>query len=109
MNTRSSPAIENPSFDVGLTCNSNPVNLTLVKTMDSGNVGSGITYPKWVSASGNTYQNYGDHYVQTYSAQGAIGDWQLSVLPKNTNNFGYSITIGSSNSSATNGDTTTNK
>jgi hypothetical protein len=74
MNTRSSPAIENPSFDVGLTCNSNSVNLTLVKTMDSGNVGSGITYPKWVSASENTYQNYGDHYVQTYSAQGTIGD-----------------------------------
>jgi hypothetical protein len=107
MGTRISPAIKDPAFIVGLTRNSNPVNLTLVKTVESGNVGSGIIYPKWVSATENTYQSYGVHYVQTCMVQGAIGDWKLSVLPKNTNNFGYSITIGSSDSSATNGDMTT--
>lgn len=94
MGTRISPKIEDPSFDVGLTRNSNPVNLTLVKTVESGNVGSGIIYPTWVSATGTTYQIYGNHYVQTYMVQGAVGDWKLSILPKNTNNFGYSITIG---------------
>ncbi len=94
MGTRISPKIEDPTFDVGLTRNSNSVDLTLVKTVKSGNVGSGITYPTWVSETGNTYQGYGDHYVQTYMVQGAVGDWKLSILPKNTNNFGYSITIG---------------
>ena len=94
MGTRISPVVEDPAFNVELTHNSNPVNLTLVKTMESGNVGSGITYPTWVSATGNTYQSYGNHYVQTYLVQGAVGDWKLSILPKNTNNFGYSITIG---------------
>jgi hypothetical protein len=94
MGTRISPKIEDPSFDVGLTRNSDPVNLTLVKIVESGNVGSGITYPTWVSTNGNAYQSYGEHYVETYKANGAVGDYKLSILPKNTNNFGYSVTIG---------------
>lgn len=94
MGTRISPTVEYPAFNVELTCNSNPVILTLVKTVKSGNIGSGITYPKWVSSTGDAYQSYGEHYVETYKANGAVGDYKLSILPKNTNNFGYSITIG---------------
>ena len=42
------------------------------------------------------YQNYGDHYVETYKVPGAIGDWELTILPKDTQTFGYSITVGDS-------------
>ena len=94
MGTRISPVVEDPAFNVELTCNSNPVNLTLVKTVESGNIGSGIAYPIWISTTENAYQSTGEHYVETYKANGAIGDYKLSILPKNTNNFGYSITIG---------------
>lgn len=94
MGTRISPKIEDPSFCVKLTYNGNPVNLTLVKTIESGNVGTGNIYPTWVSTTGNSYQSYGVHYAETYKVQGAVGDYKLCILPKNTNNFGYSITIG---------------
>ena len=94
MGTRISPKIEDPSFCVKLTYNGNPVNLTLVKTIESGNVGTGNIYPTWVSTTENSYQSYGVHYAETYKVQGAVGDYKLCIFPKNTNNFGYSITIG---------------
>jgi len=31
--------------------------------------------------------------VATYTVPGAAGDWTLSILPKNTENFDYTITI----------------
>jgi hypothetical protein len=46
----------------------------------------------------NTYQNYNEHYSETYTVPGAKGDWKLTILPKNTNNFGYSITSGDASS-----------
>jgi hypothetical protein len=92
--TRISPKKEDPSFDLELTCNGDPVNLTFVKTVGSGNVGTGNIYPTWISTTENAYQSYGEHYVETYKANGAVGDYQLSILPKNTTNFGYSTTVG---------------
>lgn len=94
MGTRISPKIEDPAFDLGLTCNGNPVTLLLVKSVESGNVGAGNIYPVWVSTAGNTYQSYGEHFVKIYKAQGAVGNYEFSILPKNIYNFGYSITIG---------------
>jgi hypothetical protein len=94
MGTRISPKIEDISFQLGLNCNGNPVDLSLVKTVDSGSVSIGNSYPSWSKVTNNNYQNYGEHYVETYKAKGAVGDYKLSILPKNTYNFGYSITIG---------------
>ena len=71
--------------------------MTFVKSVESGSANIGSYYPIWAIENGNIYQNYGDHYVETYRSPGAIGDWKLTILPKNTNNFGYSITVGDSN------------
>jgi hypothetical protein len=40
------------------------------------------------------YQGGSTTFVETYSVPGAAGKWTLSILPKNTENFEYSITIG---------------
>ena len=40
------------------------------------------------------YQGGTTAVVKTYTAPGAVGKWKLSILPKNAENFEYSITIG---------------
>lgn len=91
-----SPEKEKPSFELGLTCNSEPANLTLVKSTESSSAAIGGYYPIWAIKDGNIYQSYGTHYVKTYTAPGEIGDWKLTLLPKDTVSFGYSITVGNS-------------
>ena len=98
---RISPKDKSPSFSLGLIHNSIPVNMTFVKSAESGSVNIGSNYPIWTMENGNIYQNYGSHYVETYKVPGAIGNWELTILQKNTNNLGYSITIGDSNSTIT--------
>ena len=97
MGLRISPKDNDPSFDLGLTNNCVPVNMTFAKSVESGSVSIGSNYPIWAMENGNLYQNNYEHYVETYTAPGAIGNWELTILPKNTNNFGYSIKIGDSN------------
>ena len=92
-----SPKKEKPSFELGLTRNSSPVNLTFMKSVESGTVGIGSYYPLSAVKNENIYQNNNEHYIETYTVPGAIGNWKLTILPKNTNNFGYSITIGDNN------------
>jgi hypothetical protein len=88
-----SPKKEEPSFKLNLKYNSSPVNLTLVKTSQSGSVSlAGYYYPVWARDDSSIYQNNGNRYAETYSVPGAIGNWELSILPKNTELFGYSIT-----------------
>jgi hypothetical protein len=96
MGIRILPKIEDPSFQLGLTCNGNPVDLTPSKRVISGAVYVGNYYPSWLTATNANYQIYSENSVETYKANGAIGDYKLSILPKNTNYFGYSITIGNS-------------
>ena len=91
-----SPKKEKLSFELKLKRNKNPVNISFVKSIESGSVGIGGGYS---STWDDNYQNYGTHYVETYTAPGAVGNWELSVLPKNTQNFGYSITVGDSDNS----------
>src|SRR5665647_3835872 len=86
-----SPKKEKPSFELKLKRNKNPVNMNFVKSIESGSVSIGGGYS---STWDDNYQNYGTRYVETYTAPGAVGNWELSVLPKNTQNFGYSITVG---------------
>ncbi len=92
-----SPKKEKPSFELGLTRNSSHVNMTFVKSVESGSVSLGGYNPLPAVMNENIYQNVNEHYVETYTVPGAIGNWKLSILPKNTNNFGYSITVGDNN------------
>jgi hypothetical protein len=88
------PKKEEPSFKLSLKYNSSPVNMTLVKTSQSGSVSlGGLYYPLWIKDDSLIYQNNGIHYAETYTVPGAVGNWELSVLPKNAEVFGYSITI----------------
>jgi hypothetical protein len=93
MGLRISPKNEEPSVKLGLTLNSKPVTMTLVKSVESGYTNIGNFYPVWAFENGNPYQNsYGNH-VDTYKVPGAKGNWELRILPKNLNNFGYSVTM----------------
>lgn len=97
---RTSPKDKGPSFELGLTHNSIPVNMTLVKSVENGGASSSnwYYYPTW---AGDVYQNYDGRYEATYTAPGAIGDWELTLLPKSMNSFEYTITIGDNNSVVT--------
>lgn len=44
------------------------------------------------------YQAGSTTVVETYKVSGAVGNWTLSIFPKNTENFGYSITMGGNES-----------
>lgn len=47
-----------------------------------------------VTSNEGSYQGGTTTFVETYTAPGAVGKWTLSILPKNTDNFEYSVTIG---------------
>jgi hypothetical protein len=98
-----------PSFEVSLKDPSGKeVTPDLVSTKQSGSVSIiDDTYPQpylpYVSSriegsmetyNQGSYQGGTTTFVETYTVPGAAGDWTLSVLPKNTENFDYSITIG---------------
>lgn len=95
---RVSPKEEKPSFKLGLTRNSKNVNMAFLKSVESGTVNIGSSYQLSILADKNNYQNNNEHYAETYTVSGAKGDWKLSILPKNTNNFGYSIALGDTSS-----------
>ncbi len=97
MGLRTLPKIEEPSLNVNLKSNSHPVKMSLTKTTQSMSVNTGGYYfPVWSMNNNTIYQNYGMHYVETYTVKGATGNWELLIMPKNTNNFGYSINVGES-------------
>ena len=64
-------------------------NMNLVKTTQKDNVNiGGYNFQVWSADDESIYQNYNKYYVETYTIPGAVGEWELSILPKNTrNNF----------------------
>ncbi len=86
-------------FELGMTYNSNPVNMTFVNSSESGSadVQENYNYPIWANGNKKIYQNVRDHYTATYIVPGAIGEWDLAILPKGANNFQYSIKIANDN------------
>ncbi len=68
--------------------------LKVTKTVIKGNVNMGGDRPPWEIDSASIYQEMGIQYMVTYKTDGSQGEWKLSVLPKNTQGFDYSITIG---------------
>ncbi|MDI9394923.1 MAG: hypothetical protein QM426_05685 [Euryarchaeota archaeon] len=94
---RSPQKDEVPSFELNVKYNSSPVNMILVKTKQSSNVNIERDYFSSFSIEeGGIYQNCGSYYTETYTVPGAIGDWELEILPKNIGSFDYSIIIGDS-------------
>jgi hypothetical protein len=98
---RISPKDKGPSFKLGLTHNSIPVNMTFVKSVENGGAGFSNWYYSYPAWAGDVYQNNNGYYEATYTAPGAIGDWELKILPKSINSFEYTITIGDNNSVVT--------
>jgi hypothetical protein len=90
------PKREKPSFNLKLSRNNSPINLTFVKSVESGNINIGGYPSMWPIDDKTIYQSFADTYVETYTVPGAAGDWEISILPKNMQSFGYSITVGDS-------------
>lgn len=87
-----------PSFEVNLNGPDNkPISLKKTKTLIKGGVslgGMGSMYPPWESESEGIYNEVGVQYVETFTASVPQGDNKLSILPRNTQGFEYTITIG---------------
>ncbi len=83
-----------PSFETSLEGPGGKAPLTVNKTVIRGNVNMGGDRPPWEMDSASIYQEMGVQYVVTYKTDGTPGEWKLSVLPRNTQGFDYSITIG---------------
>lgn len=91
---RVSPKQEEPSLDVSLKCNSNPVDMSLVETTQNSYVNSQwYNFPIWSIEDDSDYES-SNQYVETYKVSGAVGTWELKIIPENANGFSYSITIG---------------
>ena len=87
-----------PSFAVELNSPDNkPISLKKIKAVIKGGVslgGMGTMYPPWESESEGIYNNIGTQYTETYAADVPAGDMKLSILPRDTQGFEYTITIG---------------
>jgi hypothetical protein len=94
---RVSPKEEEPSLEVNLKCNSNSVSMTPVETTQSGSVYSQwYNFPVWSIEDDSDYESSSTQHIETYKVSGAIGTWELTILPKNASSFSYTITIGDS-------------
>ncbi len=88
---------EDPSFDVTLKESSgNPVTLTRTMATYRGsvNLGGSDCTPPWEIDSSGIYDESRTSYVERYTADGAVGEWELGILPRYAEGFEYTITIG---------------
>lgn len=94
---RISPVKEEPSLKVNLKCNSNPVGMTLVETTESSYIYTQwYNFPAWsIEEDDSNYESSNGH-VETYKVSGAVGTWELTILPENAESFSCSVTIGDS-------------
>ena len=93
---RVSPKKEETRLKVNLKFNSNPVNMKLVETTQSGYVYSQwYNFPVWSIEDDSNYESSGVN-AETYKVSGAVGTWELTILPENANSFSYTITVGDS-------------
>lgn len=88
---------KDPSFAVTLTGTDNSaIPLTKVKTIIKGGVSLGGMngLPPWESESEGIYQEMGTQYVETYKVDVPAGDLKLGIMPQNTQQFEYTISMG---------------
>jgi hypothetical protein len=94
---RISPKVEEPSLETNLKYNSSPVKMKLVETTWGGEIYSQwYGYPVWSEEDDSDYECEYNEYTETYKVPGAIGTWELSILPENASSFSYTITVGDS-------------
>jgi len=88
---------KDPSFAVTMTGTGNTaIPLTKVKTIIKGGVSLGGMngLPPWELESESIYQEMGTQIVETYKVDVPAGDLKLGILPENTQQFEYTITMG---------------
>ena len=88
---------KDPSFAVTLTGTDNTaIPLTKVKTIIKGGVSLGGMFglPPWESESEGIYQEMGTQIIETYKVDVPAGDLKLGIMPQNTQQFEYTISMG---------------
>jgi hypothetical protein len=88
---------KDPPFAVTLTgSDNNAIPLTKVKTIIKGGISLGGMngLPPWESESEGIYQEMGTQYIETYKVDVPAGDLKLGILPQNTQQFEYTISMG---------------
>jgi len=60
------------------------------------NLGSSDCTPPWETDSSGMYNEGHTSYVERYTANGQIGNWELGILPHYVEEFEYTIEIGDS-------------
>ena len=83
-----------PSFEIYLENGTGKAELKLEKTVIKGGVSMGGQIPPWEMDSTGIYQHMGTQHIETYTASVPAGEWKLKVLPRDTERFEYTITIG---------------
>ncbi|VVB86258.1 Uncharacterised protein [uncultured archaeon] len=83
-----------PSFEIYLEGGTGKAELKLEKTVIKGGVSMGGQIPPWEVDSTGIYQDIGTQHIETYTANIPAGEWKLKVLPRDTDKFEYTITIG---------------
>jgi hypothetical protein len=88
---------EEPSFDVTLKGPSGDY-AALTRTMaayaGSVSLGGSDCIPPWEIDSSGMYDEGRTSYVERYTADGTVGEWELGILPRYAEEFEYLITIG---------------
>ena len=90
---------EEPTFDVvlrGPTGDEVTLTKTAVEYRGSVNLGGSECTPPWEIDSSGMYNEGRTSYVERYIADGAIGAWELGILPHYVEEFEYTIMIGDS-------------
>lgn len=83
-----------PSFDATLTGPDGIVVITPVKKVLTGTVSMSSDPVIAASRDAGTYQETNARYIVSYAADGKPGEWLLSIMPKNSQSFEYTITLG---------------
>lgn len=89
--------IREPSFETTITGPEGIVTARPVQKIIRGSVsldGDPVVSPSSKEAA---YHETSAQYTVVYAVEGKPGVWQLSVTPKNTQNFEYKITLGNTN------------
>jgi len=60
----------------------------------SVNLGGSDCIPPWEIDSSGMYDEGSTSYVERYTADGAVGELELGILPRYAEGFEYIITIG---------------
>ncbi len=90
---------EEPSFDVvlrGPTGEEVTLTRTAVEYHGSVGLGGSDCTPPWEIESHGMYDEGRTSYVERYTADGAVGTWELCILPHYVEAFEYKIEVGDS-------------